>query len=241
MSGGAGWAAAGQAASGLIGTIGNVALSRRQNKRMVDFWKMQNAYNHPVEQMKRLEEAGLNPNLIYGDSVSGATGRADAIGTPDKPEFGNPLRGLTDFINARRSNAQTDLLQQQQSTELQRGILTAEKAGETQQSTIGKQQQNRIIQETWKSQLQAQKLMADRLEQDVIGKQLDNDFKDRALRDRVKKLYYDAQMSSKSVDGRALQNDLLRMQKEFLRLGLDRNSPWYAKIFGNIINKLNER
>ena len=29
-------------------------------------WERQNAHNHPLEQMRRLKEAGLNPNLIYG-------------------------------------------------------------------------------------------------------------------------------------------------------------------------------
>lgn len=81
--------------------------SRRQNKRMVDFWKMQNDYNHPTAQMQRLQEAGLNPNLIYGDSVSGATGRADSIGTPDKPQFDNPLEK---FQNAKMQTAQYDNL-----------------------------------------------------------------------------------------------------------------------------------
>lgn len=46
------------------------------NNRMVSFWNMQNLYNSPKEQMKRYAEAGLNPNLIYGQSnVAGAIGR----------------------------------------------------------------------------------------------------------------------------------------------------------------------
>lgn len=38
-------------------------LSYQQN---VEQWERENAYNHPAEQMKRLTEAGLNPNLVYG-------------------------------------------------------------------------------------------------------------------------------------------------------------------------------
>lgn len=34
-----------------------------------------NTYNSPIEQMRRLEAAGLNPNLVYGQGVSGATGQ----------------------------------------------------------------------------------------------------------------------------------------------------------------------
>jgi hypothetical protein len=40
---------------------------------------MQNAYNDPAQQMSRLKKAGLNPNLVYGQSVSGATGQAGAV------------------------------------------------------------------------------------------------------------------------------------------------------------------
>lgn len=32
-------------------------------------WEMQNQYNSPAAQMKRLKEAGLNPNLIYGQGA----------------------------------------------------------------------------------------------------------------------------------------------------------------------------
>jgi len=34
-------------------------------------WNMQNQYNSPKEQMMRFKEAGLNPNLIYGQGNSG--------------------------------------------------------------------------------------------------------------------------------------------------------------------------
>lgn len=35
-------------------------------------------YNHPASQMQRLKEAGLNPNLVYGTGVVGATGNTHA-------------------------------------------------------------------------------------------------------------------------------------------------------------------
>jgi hypothetical protein len=48
-----------------------------QNKEFLynmDMWNAQNAYNHPTQQMQRLQQAGLNPNLVYGNgSVVGNT------------------------------------------------------------------------------------------------------------------------------------------------------------------------
>ncbi len=72
------------ALSGLAGGIGpglfslgsslltNKGAQRRQNlanSQNIEFWNMQNAYNDPSAQMARLKQAGLNPNLIYGQST----------------------------------------------------------------------------------------------------------------------------------------------------------------------------
>lgn len=50
----------------------------KQGQRELDYWHMQNQYNLPIEQMKRLQDAGLNPNLVYGNG-------ADAQASPMKP------------------------------------------------------------------------------------------------------------------------------------------------------------
>tara|TARA_B110000305_G_C19455001_1_gene650349 strand:+ start:2247 stop:3026 length:780 start_codon:yes stop_codon:yes gene_type:complete len=69
--------------SGIIGSIiGNAGARKRQkqaDKANIKFWEMQNAYNDPAQQMARLTKAGLNPNLIYGQSVGGATGQAGQV------------------------------------------------------------------------------------------------------------------------------------------------------------------
>ena len=57
------------------------AITNRQNrKNALSDWNRQNAYNHPTQQMQRLKEAGLNPNLVYG---GGATTTAQPIKSPD--------------------------------------------------------------------------------------------------------------------------------------------------------------
>lgn len=46
----------------------------------IDMWNRNNAYNTPAEQMKRLKEAGLNPNLMYGQGSTGnASGKPQTI------------------------------------------------------------------------------------------------------------------------------------------------------------------
>lgn len=70
-------------ASSVIGAIGNFftggasarkqyqyqsKLMDKQNQQQIDFWKMNNEYNTPFNQRARLEQAGLNPDLMYGGS-----------------------------------------------------------------------------------------------------------------------------------------------------------------------------
>lgn len=44
----------------------NKELAGYQNQLNIDQWNRENAYNSPLAQMNRYKQAGLNPNLIYG-------------------------------------------------------------------------------------------------------------------------------------------------------------------------------
>lgn len=89
------------AGANVISNIGANRAARKWNEKMyaqqkadnLEMWNMQNAYNDPVQQMARLEKAGLNPNLVYGTgAVANQTGSAPATGdvkpwNPRPPEF----------------------------------------------------------------------------------------------------------------------------------------------------------
>lgn len=83
----------------LIGGAANVAATNEANqanaylysqqfKDSVKFWKMQNEYNSPAQQMNRLKDAGLNPNLVYGNG--NAITPAQPIKMPDRPDIKAP-------------------------------------------------------------------------------------------------------------------------------------------------------
>lgn len=55
-----------------------------QRQNALADWNMQNAYNSPSEQMQRFKAAGLNPNLIYGQ-----TSEAPAVRSAPAPNW-NP-------------------------------------------------------------------------------------------------------------------------------------------------------
>ena len=96
--------ALGSLGSAAIGSIGPVISSGKANEnaiymqriqnnfnkqqattswnRAVDMWNRQNVYNSPKEQMNRLLQANLNPNLMYGQ---GSVGNASSSPSPDTP------------------------------------------------------------------------------------------------------------------------------------------------------------
>lgn len=54
-----------------------------QRQHALADWHMQNEYNSPAAQMKRYTDAGLNPNLIYGQSNEAPAVRSTSADTPD--------------------------------------------------------------------------------------------------------------------------------------------------------------
>jgi len=119
----------------------------KQRADNLEFWNMTNAYNSPAEQMKRFQEAGLNPALMYSQ---GQPGLAPSLKSPDtsppelrNPEWGNMLTGGLGMINEIADldikQAQTDNLQAQNTVFLQDAELRRAQTDQTRAAT------NRLI------------------------------------------------------------------------------------------------
>lgn len=84
-------------------------------------WNRQNQYSSPKEQMMRFKEAGLNPNLIYGQQTQSPVVRSSSVEgySPRAPQvdLGNAaamgLQGLSTYQDTRLKNVQTDLVKEQ--------------------------------------------------------------------------------------------------------------------------------
>lgn len=50
----------------------NERQAEKANKWNLEQWERENLYNSPMQQMQRLEQAGLNPNLMYGQGNPGS-------------------------------------------------------------------------------------------------------------------------------------------------------------------------
>lgn len=79
----------------------NRDLATYQNDMNIRNWNMQNEYNSPIKQRQRLEDAGLNPALMYGNG-GGSTGNATQ--TPQYQQ--TPLDIIGAMQNAMLTDAQ---------------------------------------------------------------------------------------------------------------------------------------
>lgn len=113
----------------------NIALAQGARDHDVAMWNRQNEYNTPQMQMQRLQEAGLNPNLIY----EGGAGSAGNASPPPKataaevqsPKVQNEMAAMTAinmmpmisaFQDWQVKKAQIDNLQAQTDTHTETAI-----------------------------------------------------------------------------------------------------------------------
>lgn len=108
-------AAAGIATAGqIIGKIGNVKRAKKlasfQHQKNLELMKYQNEYNTPAAQMQRFKEAGLNPNLMYGQGNAGnmqsAPSYPDLVG--QNPDYSSvATNAIQTYQQARMTDAKT--------------------------------------------------------------------------------------------------------------------------------------
>lgn len=104
-------------------------------------WHMQNEYNSPAAQMKRLQEAGLNPNLVYGNGATqqGAVMRSSnmesAKGQAPQIDSNIGSQALMSYYDMEMRQAQTDNLKLQADVLKQDALLRAAQTSKTLTST----------------------------------------------------------------------------------------------------------
>lgn len=130
-------------------------------------WHRNNAYNSPQQVMQRFREAGLNPNLIYGNNPVTPQVRATSGGSAGQRPVMQDLSGISssvsslpDAINTvlsgRRIQAETDNLKKQSSLLEKEGLLkdasTAEIMQRTARSKFDLSQADRMKDDVYENQ-----------------------------------------------------------------------------------------
>ncbi|AXH74373.1 MAG: DNA pilot protein [Microviridae sp.] len=114
----------------------------KQRKDSLHDWSMQNAYNSPAAQMQRLKDAGLNPNLVYGNGADAqSTAMPRSVDTPNvkyeapKLETMQAQNSLGNYYDAQIKGATIDNLQVQKTVLLEDAKFKAAQTLATLQDT----------------------------------------------------------------------------------------------------------
>jgi hypothetical protein len=117
----------------------DIDMWNRQAAFNKEMWHMQNTFNLPENQMKRLREAGLNPNLVATSGASG--GSAGSVATPSqakyqqvRPSYDHRQISLPNVVglyqSVAKTKADTDLIKEKVSTEAtERALKSANLVG----------------------------------------------------------------------------------------------------------------
>ena len=87
----------------------NLKLAEYQYSKALEMWNKQNEYNLPKNQISRLTDAGLNPNLVYGN------GTVQGLTSAPAPQYHAPTIGAyTNFGSLGAEQAVTTYMQAKQ-------------------------------------------------------------------------------------------------------------------------------
>lgn len=130
--------------------FGNTAArsqAREQNELNMQNWLKQQEYNSPKNQMARFSEAGLNPQLIYGQGTPG-----NAVSAPvseAKPRFAPKIDALGAYQNAVQIQQLTQTVENLKSNQ---ELITANETLKREQTELLKNQNE------WYDQLSSSKI-----------------------------------------------------------------------------------
>lgn len=117
---------------------------QRERRDALSDWERNARYNSPEQQMERLRQAGLNPNLIYGKGAQNtiqsirASSSKQVSAIAPKINSDAPLGALSMYSSMQKTQAETDNLDEQNAVltaeAILKGAQTAGKTAETAQT-----------------------------------------------------------------------------------------------------------
>lgn len=219
--------AASQAGQGILGGLFSIFGAKKQRKHEREMyerqladsrqnWSMENQYNSPEAQMQRLKEAGLNPNLVYGNganAMGGSINGTQATITDQSGKFDkfadltqSPLVGLNMLYDLRLKDAQANLITQKESTEQTVQELNATRAGLTDLLQASEQLKLTLGNRTFNELVRQSVLTTQKLQADLVNKDTDTRLKGSNI-DFIGQKTKETEMS----------NELLELEKDLYK------------------------
>ena len=236
-----------------------------QKQDALDFWNLQNEYNSPQAQMMRLQEAGLNPNLIYGGSSGGAAGTASPIKTPDvqSAQFRTPMYGdlltqmmpmLSAFYDIEIKQATVDAVKSQTNVRDKEALLKEAQIGSVLTGTdraafdLEFEKELRGVSADFRREQLRKLQIESRFQLDEnerrmaanavnVRQGLESILNSRLNRARTRE---EIKRLKQAIRGVQLDNTLKQLDIELRRAGINPNDSMFVRILGRIANYLTE-
>lgn len=217
----------------------NARTARLNRDWQEDMWNKQNAYNTPAAQMSRYTDAGINPNLIYGQ---GSNGNATSIGSPPTPTYqaahmentrpGDAVLAATQGFaqsleyDLRRKNLESEVSLRDSQAAAQRAKVyeTNAQVINLLQSAARTKQQRIQADSLFQYQLEAQRLNTEQMNQQLISQKNDNsifDLRKNHLETQIRLL--DSGIVKNEQDAKKIGAEIWKISQEVLNLAEQRN------------------
>lgn len=212
------------AASSIIGNQSRRREAQRQRDWQERMWNQSNEYNTPAMQMQRFREAGLNPNLIYGQGNSGNATSAGQGAMANQENINlDPLGEMGKYLMLKKTAAETNteekrskLVENQANQVQSQKLLTDAQRQHERAKTANTKEQRKLIQnQATKTGLEAFYLhmgMDDNLS--ILGQQLEN-YRLEGQNLKKKGANIDADTKLKGSQSAKLDIDTKRQERQF--------------------------
>jgi len=229
----------------------------RQYRDNIDFWEMQNAYNTPEAQMQRYKEAGLNPNLIYGQ---GNSGNAGSISTPDAQRYDHKTpdysfiadagHSLANYVDFEIKSAQLANMEADKLVKLEEALLKGTQRENIQQNTTRSQFDLGLETELRDTSLDMRRESLRKLKQDMDlslrGDERAAAANQASLKESAQKILTmrlqraqtraEIQRIKAATTDTKLASEIKRQDIELKKLGIQPNDPIYLRVLGQLLS-----
>lgn len=209
----------------------NWRMANFQYQKNLEQWYRENEYNSPDEQMRRLRNAGLNPNLVYGTgSVSGnTTTQGPRFQAPDVEYNYEPFQMQADGVMKAIDFATSQELKKSQSAEIKERVKNLA----TQRDALRAKTENEIINRLYYQYRGKNQVLKNRLGEELFKTQTDYAREQlRRLRGEIslqdyRKKSLKAQTSAANQRAEGYRQD----NESYLNFGFTRNNaPWWLRM-----------
>lgn len=182
-------------------------LMDKQNQQQIDFWNMNNKYNTPLAQRARLEQAGLNPDLMYGGSGNMYQSQMPgaASGSAPNVDYGSFSDNLRFAMQAQVMDAQVSKI------EMENKLLAEQALNQAEQR------------ELWAAQAKEAWLRAEH--QGIYNRHADTRYflenETRGLKNTLLGADVNSYETRLRLDQQRVANDNMRAKVQVLQLGLN--------------------